>query len=363
MKNKSVIFFFGTKAQFIKTKPVLSNLNSLGVDIKIIDTCQHVETTKLQLQNLKFQFEYKSLSNNKSDISTLLQMLKWFISLVIKILFSKREKMQHQICLIHGDTASTLLGVIWAKINKVKIVHIESGWRSNNLFKPFPEELIRHISEKFANVLIPDGKKQFDNIKKYENKKTIIPIDLNTNYDSLLQNLKTSDIQSKNLIVAIHRTENIYNSKSLNQLMELLIHVQKDSIFSSIDWYCHQPTLKILKKKNYYEKLISSGIKMFNLIEYSEFVQKIYNSKAVLTDGGGVAKETALLNIPLVIWRQKIGTDHQYENLFNVLISNYNNEKIMKFFNEIDDNLLRTLPKHDSPSQKISKELFNFMKL
>ena len=47
------------------------------------------------------------------------------------------------IVLVHGDTASTLIGAILGKTAGLKVGHIESGLRSRRLLHPFPEEIIR----------------------------------------------------------------------------------------------------------------------------------------------------------------------------------------------------------------------------
>ena len=43
---------------------------------------------------------------------------------------------------------STLLGMLWAKRNNLKVLHLESGLTSSDVFNPFPEEIIRRIVSK-----------------------------------------------------------------------------------------------------------------------------------------------------------------------------------------------------------------------
>ncbi len=57
------------------------------------------------------------------------------------------------LCIIHGDTPSTLLGLIMAKRVGKTVVHLEAGLRSFNLLRPFPEELIRIICMKLSDIL------------------------------------------------------------------------------------------------------------------------------------------------------------------------------------------------------------------
>ena len=175
VKYTNLVFFLGTKAQFIKTLPVLNNLNDEKIPINIIDTGQHRLTTSRQMKELKFDFNYESLSQNDKDISSVGSMITWFFKILTKILFNS-SNYEKSVCILHGDTASTLLGLIWAKKNNSLTLHIESGWRSKSIFKPFPERLIHAIIEKYSDVLVPDGEVQLKNIKKYKDSKKIIYI-------------------------------------------------------------------------------------------------------------------------------------------------------------------------------------------
>ena len=150
----------------------------------MVDTKQHKKLTKKELDKSELIYEYSELAKNKNNISTIPQMIKWFF----KILFSSKKYLsvdQISYAMIHGDTVSTLIGLIFCKINKVKTIHLESGYKSNNIFKPFPEEIIRNIVSRFSNMIIVDGPKQFENGKKFNNKKEIIQISRNNIYDSV----------------------------------------------------------------------------------------------------------------------------------------------------------------------------------
>lgn len=52
---------------------------------------------------------------------------------------------------IQGDTTTVLVSAIAAFYKKIKIVHIEAGLRSNDLYSPFPEEMNRVLTSRIAN--------------------------------------------------------------------------------------------------------------------------------------------------------------------------------------------------------------------
>ncbi len=142
--------FIGTKAQYINTAPLMRLLTARGIPYHLIDSGQHAKTAA-DLREFLGVKEPDAALQDEGNIKTIWQAFRWFarnVSLTIfaphvlrEVLFSPGPGT----CIIHGDTPSTLLGLIMAKRVGKKIVHLEAGLRSFNLRRPFPEELIRII--------------------------------------------------------------------------------------------------------------------------------------------------------------------------------------------------------------------------
>ena len=197
----TLIYVLGTKAQFIKCKFILKYLHDAGYNLLILDTGQHKEITSKELENVEFSYEFVSLSNNSKNISRIIGMFFWFFKIVLNYKMLNLKNVSY--CMVHGDTLSTLIGLIFGKRNRLKIIHLESGYRSNNLLKPFPEEIVRNIVSKYSDILVVDGDEQLNNVKKYIDNKKIIKISRNTIYDSVL-NIEIIGIEKeKKLIVTI----------------------------------------------------------------------------------------------------------------------------------------------------------------
>ncbi|MBF0868803.1 UDP-N-acetylglucosamine 2-epimerase (non-hydrolyzing) [Gluconobacter sp. R75629] len=54
--------------------------------------------------------------------------------------------------IVHGDTASTLAGAIYAFQNRIPLIHVEAGLRSHHAGSPFPEEANRKLVGQIANL-------------------------------------------------------------------------------------------------------------------------------------------------------------------------------------------------------------------
>lgn len=351
-----IVFVLGTKAQFIKSKYVLANLIDHGFKILIIDTGQHYEITKEELKRSLKDFEYIKISNNTNNISKVSEMLFWFIKIIFKK--EKNLNLNAEYCIIHGDTISTLIGLIWAKKNKLKIVHLEAGLRSFNFFKPFPEEIIRVIVSKYSDVLCVDNAKAEQNINKYIKTKKIIKISRNTIYDSVAFLLSNNSIIKNNVLsITIHRTENIYSKKKLFKLVDLITEISSRFDFDEINWYCHDITKTALKRNKLENILQNNNVFLKDLLPHDEFICELFKSRFVITDGGSIAEECSILSISTIIWRDVI-ENYNYLNS-NVILSEYDKSKIFNFM-ESSQKVIKLEPLSVGPSEEFVK---NFIKI
>ena len=173
-KNKNEIsFVLGTKAQLIKCKFILKYFADKNYKIIIIDTGQHIEITQRELHFLKNNYVYINVSKNRKNVSSIPGMIFWFF----KIIFKKNkiaELENSNLLLVHGDTISTLIGLIIGKKNKKKVVHIEAGYSSGTWLKPFPEEIVRAIVTKFSDIICIDNVNNKKNIERIIKSKFLI---------------------------------------------------------------------------------------------------------------------------------------------------------------------------------------------
>ncbi len=332
-KNNQICYVLGTKAQFIKSKFILKYLIDEGYELTILDTGQHRLITKKELELFDNKFSYLNLVKNEKNISSISLMIVWFLKLIIFKNVSLKNK-NIKFCLVHGDTVSTLIGLIIAKRNKLKTVHIEAGYKSHNWFKPFPEEIIRGIVSRYSDIVSVDNEECYANIKNKKNKE-FIRLQKNTIHDSVINRLKDIKIQKKNILtVTVHRTENIYDKKILYDFINLLSSIADLNIFESINWYCHDITTNALKKYGYQEKLIKKKINLKQLIPHNEFIYELVNSKCVITDGGSIAEECSIMNQNTIIWRDVV-EDYGYLK-DNVFLSKYNPKEIVNFLQNLN---------------------------
>ncbi len=321
-------FIIGTKAQFIKCIPVINKFIENDVKVSIYDLKQHSQITSKLRNKITNNYEYIEFSKNKKNLGTYLGLIKWFINNLLKIIFIRQKELNSLYCFVHGDTLSTLLGSFLVKINKGKLILLEAGHPVPGIFKHFPESVIRYICAKLSDILITNGKSQLKQLDKWNIKGEIIEISTNTIYDSV-SNVKMDIRETNDVIISIHRTENINSKKRMRLLVESISNISKDF---EITWYLHIPTKNKLRSFNLLNNLKDNDVKTKDLEEYDIFINKLNNAQFVVTDGGGVVEECSILGIPTLVWRNEhLDQNHIFENSQNLFLCNYQ-EKDIDYF-------------------------------
>jgi len=325
----------GTKAQTIKMAPVIRLLEQEGIAFNLIDLGQHSLITK----NLREEFglgEPNSYISKGSNVSSLAQAFLWLIEVFFKSLSSlriKREIFLNQggICLIHGDTASTLIGLYLAKRARLKVAHIEAGLRSFNWLEPFPEEIIRIITVRFSDLLFAPSQWAFDNLVKMGLKKRAILISSNTSIESTLYSInETTALElglEKFALVTIHRMENIFSRKKLEFIIAIIAKISQKL---PVVFVQHSPTINQLKSFKLEDSLNKlNNIHFLKILSHRHFIHLLNDCEFVITDGGSIQEESYYLDKPCLLLRNR--TERMDGLGENVLLSEFSPKRVNYF--------------------------------
>lgn len=359
----------GTKAQFIKMAPLMKGLESRGIPYNFINLGQHgatVERLKEQFgvqQNPPSPLFGEGQGEGQKDIVSLPGMFKWLANHLMTVAFRKQYlkdeifKGQSGVALIHGDTLSTLIGLLMAKRAGLKVAHVESGLMSWNYLHPFPEEIIRVICMRYSDYLFAPSDEAVENLKRMkvkvevEGKRRIFNTGGNTGMDAVKMTLQGSGAYGHTpsepyVLASIHRFENLYSRKRFRFILDTVNEVSKRF---NVVFVMHGPTEKKLKAKGRWgdgEKGRSDApIRYIPLQDYPTFLHLIRDAEFVVTDGGSVQEECFYLGKPCLIMRKRTErNDGIGENAvlcgFNMdtvdaFVSSYNNYRVKKSFSEV----------------------------
>lgn len=352
----------GTKAQLIKVAPLMKELQDRKVSYNFIISGQHRET----MDDLRHNFGLKEpdiILYRGADITKVYQMFFWGIEIIFKVLKNKKEIFKGDkkgIVINHGDTFTTLLGSIAAKLAGLKNGHLESGLRSFNFFHPFPEELFRYFTFILADYYFCPGPWAMGNLRKYRGVK--IDTKYNTLYDSvrLAMDSPVKDELSipddKYAIVSLHRYENIFSERQFLSLIETVEVLAKKMRLLFI---LHPPTKSQLNKFSFYDRLASNNnIELRPRYDYFDFIKLLNKAEFIITDGGSNQEESFYLGKPCLLLRKK--TERQEGIGENAVLSAYSKKVVEDFVDNYQD--YKKIPKADvvSPSKIVADFLEKF---
>jgi UDP-GlcNAc3NAcA epimerase len=229
--------------------------------------------------------------------------------------------------LLYGDTNSTLAGALAASKLHFPIIHIEAGLRSFN--KRMPEELNRIMSDHSSTLLFAPTNAAFKNLISegfrpensppytIDNPKIYFTGDImydNTQfYSGLAEKKKASFLEQMSLdrdnyvLVTIHRDTNTDNVTRLEEILFTLKKLAEQKNITLV-MPLHPRTIISLKTKleSLYNELCECGyIKIIPPVSFLEMILLEKNCRMIVTDSGGVQKESHFFKKPCVVLRKE----------------------------------------------------------
>ena len=328
--------FIGTKAQYIKTAPLLRLFAAKGIPYRLIDSGQHAKTAA-ELRGFLGIKEPDAVLQDDGNIKTVAQAFRWFARNLLVTLFRPGVLRQRLFspgagpCIIHGDTPSTLLGLIMAKRAGKQVVHLEAGLRSFNLLRPFPEELIRIICMKLSDVLFAPSDWAEANLRKMGVKGRICNIGQNTNVEAMYYALERGSRgaapAAPYCVLTFHRVETIMNRQRVLFILKMMKHLARSI---EIVFVQHDATIKKLGDFDLLDSFVAiERVTTKPLQSHADFVHLVDRAEFVITDGGSIQEECAYLGKPCLVMRSE--TERQ-EGLDGVVrLSNFDWSEVLQF--------------------------------
>lgn len=301
--KKTIVSIVGARPQFVKLACLASKLSQLSRHI-IVHTGQHYDP---QMSGVFFkQLEIPKIDHNLKVGSGCHGEMTGNIIIKLEKLFLK---LKPDTVLVYGDTNSTLAGAITASKMGVPLGHIEAGLRSFD--DSMPEEINRRITDHVSSLLFAPTKTAIRNLKKEGLVNGVVHsgdlmYELIDNYQgfidgngSLLDSLGL--VPKEYYLMTIHRAGNVDYEDKLLKIVKIIERLNAPVYFP-----IHPRTLNSLKKYKLLKRLRSaSHCIIAQPLSYLDNLTIISGARAVLTDSGGVQKESIFLKTPCLTMRDE----------------------------------------------------------
>ncbi len=353
-----IVVWIGTQAEMLKMTPVLKSFDLREMPYYFVHTGQHTEYSRDIIETFNLKTPDIFLTQRNHNLKKVSEAVGWLISTAWKTrlrnLFGRND-----LILVHGDTESTLLGTMTARLSGCRLGHLEAGLRSNNLFDPFPEEFIRRVSDRCSDYLYVPGSSAVQNAGEAGLKGEIIDTRHNTIMETVALAREITPTVSvppqPYAVLMLHRKETLYIRKNLKRALRLIriISDGMKTVFVASD-----KTSDRLKRSGYWNEITANpNITVIKHQMYHDFIHLVSNSEFVATDGGSLQEETYLLNKPCIILRM---VTERTEGLGETaVLSRFSESVIRQFLNEYTSHRRTTNPLNCKPSNIITDHVLS----
>jgi len=345
MLNK-IASIVGVRPNFVKLvalhKPLSNNFEHI-----IIHTGQHYD-----YELSKAFFDCFKLSDPDYNLNVGSGTYGYQVAEMIKRIERVLLKEKPDMVIVYGDANSTLAGALAAIMTHTKIAHVEAGYRSYD--KSMPEEVNRILTDEMSDLLFAPTKTALQNLKKENVQGRMfltgdIMIDVLLNYlhfaDEKANILEKLGLSPKDyVVITFHRQKNTENRDRAARIIKALLSLKEFKFVFPI----HPRTRVALQKFGLYEKIMKSkNIKVIPPLNYLDFISLEKNALKIVTDSGGVQKESYVLGIPCITLRDTTECIETVQEGWNILVGS-DTERIIdavRIFN----------PKSSSPRHALGK--------
>ena len=308
MNKKNILFVFGTRPEVIKLAPVILELKKYPDKYNVI-ICNTEQQKELSNQTLAY-FNLKADIN--LDCMRPNQSLAEVQSRILTALDSVFSEKEIDATIVQGDTMTVLCGALTSFYRKIPVFHVEAGLRSYDIYEPFPEEVMRQMTSRVAELNFAPTEKNKNALLKEDISEKKIYVTGNTVIDALFclsedtMNVasefykeKGIPVDDKVVLITAHRREN--HGERINRIIDAIEHLVNK-------YQDHHFIIPVHPNPNVKDKIHSrlekySNVYLLKPLDYPYLVYLMKNAKLILTDSGGIQEEAPSFGCPTLVMR------------------------------------------------------------
>ncbi|MGP5633884.1 non-hydrolyzing UDP-N-acetylglucosamine 2-epimerase [Corynebacterium casei] len=306
MSKPKIMTVYGTRPEAIKVAPVIKALEADDRFESIaVSTGQHKE----MLEQVNSMFGIKPAY----DLGLMKpgQGLNEIVSRALAGLDEIITEVEPDVIISQGDTSTAMAAAMAGFHRGVKIVHLEAGLRTGDIFSPFPEEANRKIIGQVASLHLAPTEGSLENLRMENFRSKDIVVTGNTVIDALLEaaswdttfadpKLQEAAASDKRMVVVTtHRRENLDAMKEIGGAVQDLAKAYPE-IYFALPLHLNPAVRQaVLPEVENLDNVIIT-----DPLPYDQFTKLQGRATIILTDSGGVQEEAPSLGKPVLVMRQ-----------------------------------------------------------
>lgn len=301
-----VLVVIGTRPEAIKMAPVVGELSRRAGEFRaeVCLTAQHRELLDQVITTFALPVHY--------DLNVMRpgQSLFDVLSAVLLGMRGVLETSQPDVVLVHGDTSTSFAAALAAYYLQIRVGHVEAGLRTYDKYRPFPEEINRHLADALCDYHYAPTEQARENLLRENIPGGHIAVTGNTVIDALLDVaarpyeftdpfLERLGRKRRLLLVTAHRRE------SFGGPFRDMCRAMRDLAAGNADLDVVYPVHPNPQVRQVTQEVLAGQTRVYLIepLEYVPFVHLMKKATIVLTDSGGIQEEAPSLGKPVLVMR------------------------------------------------------------
>ncbi len=301
--KRKLISVVGARPQFIKLAPLAGEI-AKKYRHRIVHTGQHYDAnmSNIFFKQLAIPRASDNLHIGGSSHGAMTGMM-------LAKLESVYQKENPDLVIVYGDTNSTLAGALAAAKLGIPVAHIEAGMRS--FVDSMPEEINRRLTDHMSRLLFCPNRQAVDNLKR-EGISSGVVRSGDLMFELLHQSLPAVEANTTPLdefgleeggylYLTLHRAANTDSRANLQELLAIVKSQPHPVLFPM-----HPRTRSCLSRFGLLNKLTAcDNVIVSEPLSYLDNLSAVHYARYVLTDSGGLQKESIFLGTPVLTLRNE----------------------------------------------------------
>jgi UDP-N-acetylglucosamine 2-epimerase (non-hydrolysing) len=325
----------GARPNFIKVAPVIhaikaAQTNAADISYRLVHTGQHYDPKMSETFFTELNIPVPDINLECGGGTQAEQTAAIMIAFEKELIANPAD-----LVIVVGDVTSSMACSIVAKKLNTKVAHIEAGIRSYDL--TMPEEINRLLTDSITDYFFTTTTWAGDNLRKAGIADNQIFFVGNVMIDTLRANQHRFakpaiwtelKLEVKQFVVmTLHRPANVDEPGKLKETIDTILNnVQGVPVIFPM----HPRTAKIFADLD----IAGDNMHIVDPMGYLEFNYLVKNSKAVITDSGGITEEATVFGVPCLTLRDNTERPETCEIGTNELVGT-NPENIKKALKKV----------------------------